>query len=101
MLAEIEAVLREGETLSELVETAIDKEVKLRLACAESDARAAELAKLELKPLFTFDQVDNTLANMIEAARRRRAAEDAAAASSLGGKGTGRPRGSKNLLANE
>lgn len=71
--AELEASLREGETLSEFVEAAVREAAQRRRSQAEFIARglAAQAEAQRTGIHYTLEQVDATLGAMLDAARAR------------------------------
>ena len=71
--AELEASLREGETLSEFVEAAVRDAAKRRRTQAEFIARglASRDEARRTGEYITLDQVDATLSGMLGQARKR------------------------------
>jgi hypothetical protein len=71
--AELEATLRNGETLSEFVEAAVREAAKRRRTQAEFISRglAARDDARRTGVYFTLDQVDATLGDMLDKARER------------------------------
>jgi hypothetical protein len=74
--AELEASLRDGETLSEFVENAVRDAARRRRTQAEFIARglAARDDARRTGVYFTIEQVDATLGGMLDQARARLAA---------------------------